>query len=136
MLAEKTEDVIVLLVSEGLAERLDVLQETFDHSGEGKFFFLLDPGDLKSTARRFNLKTLAFLRFESLGGSDTGSSAPTSAVLAPLNDVAAGPGAPLDSAPRIPSQREVAPAVRGLYLFEDIDTCHRAPPLAGRTLLW
>jgi hypothetical protein len=42
------------------------------------------PGEFKSAARRFNLKTLAFLRFESLGGCDAVSGAPTPTVFPPL----------------------------------------------------
>jgi hypothetical protein len=99
VLAEETEDVLVLLVGEGLAERLDVLQKTLDGSGEGKLVLFLDPGEFKSAACRFNFKTLAFLRFESLGWSDAGSGAPTPTVLPPLNDVTAGTGAPLNPAP-------------------------------------
>jgi hypothetical protein len=71
-------------VSEGLAERLDVLQKTLDGSGEGKLVLFIYPGEFKSAARRFNFKTLAFLRFESFGGSDAGSGAPTPAVFLPL----------------------------------------------------
>jgi len=136
VLAEQTEDVIVLLVGEGLAERLDVLQKTLDGSGEGKLVLFLDPREFKSAARRFNFKTLAFLRFESIGRSDAGSGAPAQTVLPPLNDVTTGTGAPLNPAPRIALERDVPPAASGLHLFEDIDTCHRAPPLVERTLLW
>jgi hypothetical protein len=55
-----------------------------DGFGEGKLVLFLDPGEFKSAARRFNLKTLAFLRFESLGGCDAGSGAPTPTVFPPL----------------------------------------------------
>jgi hypothetical protein len=51
------------------------------------------------------------------------------------NDVTAGTGAPFDPAPRVVLERDVAPTASGLHLFEDIDACHRVPPLAERTLL-
>jgi hypothetical protein len=78
----------------------------------------------------------SFLGFESFGGSYARSRAEATAVLASLNNVAAGAGAPLDPAPRVAIQRNVAPAAWGLHLFQDIDACHRAPPLAERALLW
>ena len=81
-------------------------------------------------------EALAFLRFESLGGGDAGGGTAAPAVLSPLDDVAAGTGAPLDPAPRVALESHVAPAASGLHLLEDVDVCHRAPSLAGRTLLW
>ncbi len=115
MLVEETEDVIVLLPGELLAERLDVFQETLDRTREREFFFFLDPGELKSARAGFEFETLAFLRFESFGGGDAGGGAEATAVLPPLDDVAAGTGAPLDPAPRVALERHVAPAASGLH---------------------
>ena len=67
----------------GLRNVLIVLQKTLGGSGEGKLV-LFDPGEFKSATRRFNLKSLAFLRFESVGGCDVGSGAPTPTVFPPL----------------------------------------------------
>ncbi len=127
VLGEEFEHVLVLLPGELLAERLDVLQEALDRCGEREPFLFLDPGELKTTRAGFELETLSFLRFERFGGGVSSGGAKPPAVLAPFDEEAPARG-PLDTAPRIPLEGDVAPTLGCLEPPQDVDPRHSATP--------
>ena len=127
MFGEEFEYVFVLLVSEGFTERLDVFEERFDGflKREG-LIFIARTREFEAAFFGAKFEAFAFLGFQRLGRSDACSRALSPAVLSPFDDAAAGAGGPLDSVQRVARERDVSPAVSGLYLLRDIDAGHRS----------
>ena len=137
MFGKEFEDVLVFLMGEGFTEGPHVFEEVLDgFLQRERVVFFLETGYLKAAFFRAKFEALAFLGFQRLGGSDSCRRALSPAVLSPFDDVAAGADCPLDPVPRVARERDVSPAVSGLYLLRDIDAGHRSAPLAKWTLLW
>jgi hypothetical protein len=126
VLGEQAQDVIVFLGRERFAEGADVLDEFRDRGierdgrlGLDRFF------NLQSARARGEFETFLLLCLDRFCRRDPRRLALSSALFAPLDNVASGTS-PLDPFACIAAKRDVAPTVCGLHLFEDIDACHNS----------
>jgi hypothetical protein len=118
------EDVFVFLVSEGLAERLDIFDETFDGLLKWDRFFvsIVRTGEFEAAFFRAQFKAFAFLGFKRLSGGFARGGAKPFAVLTPFDEEATARG-PLNA-----FEGDVSPTLGGLDPPQDVDPCHSATP--------
>jgi len=133
----RTRDCVINLPSEDLATHVDRLALT---TGKNP---VPESGNAGSDSSRIFTPVLSASRSRRLRrwaskaseGVSPAASRRAHAALAPLDQEAAA-GRPLDPAPLIALQGDVAPAGLGFDPLENVDVHHRRPPSAGWTPFW